>query len=412
MNTEMSVSSQEFDSFDFVAQISEEEELEIELAFGLKELKALIGFSIATNADDLKILFIDNGLPVQVFANHRDHLYCAELFLSTMQTDDEAPNRISVREQMAEKARIEEEQASQQGQGQQGVAGNIIYRNTGESQGNYNQPNQGDGQFSQNSQINSQMNSQVSQGSQQQYQQQYQPPQQQQQQQRQYQPQSNQQQQQQQQYQQQQPQYQPPQQQYQQQQHQHQQPPQQQQHDQHANGNQPLQDDADFSMNPFDGPSTAGGDAGEAGPSEHSGQKKKKRRRRYRSLVNGQSDSSESDGDSEGETMVDQALPRHGELRGESEGDARLSINSAYSVSDSVGDSVVVDTPQRRLSQVTPFTDRYGKETPVSKSNATTSHQHTSTSPSSTVQRGRPSTGNRLSMAPTPPYDNGTPEGR
>jgi len=120
----MSVSSNEFDRFTFVAPLDDPTDpsqdgqtpgaetasgLEVELVFGLREIKGLVAFCLAAEADGLTVHFIDNGLPLQVTVAPSGSNYSAELFLSTMQTDDEAPARIAEREERAEEARQRDE---------------------------------------------------------------------------------------------------------------------------------------------------------------------------------------------------------------------------------------------------------------------------------------------------------------
>ena len=122
LTTETSLSSKEFDRFTFVAPLDDPADpsqqgatpgaadgLEVELVFGLREIKGLVAFCLAAEADGLTVHFIDNGLPLQVTVAPSGSHYSAELFLSTMQTDDDAPARIAEREERAEEARQRDE---------------------------------------------------------------------------------------------------------------------------------------------------------------------------------------------------------------------------------------------------------------------------------------------------------------
>ena len=106
LTTEMSVASTEFDYFSFVPPDGGDDvddgsgrSLEVELVFGLREIKALITFCQLADAANLSLHFIDNGLPLQATVAPEGSAFSAELFLSTMQTDMNAPEREAMRAQ-------------------------------------------------------------------------------------------------------------------------------------------------------------------------------------------------------------------------------------------------------------------------------------------------------------------------
>ena len=132
LTTEMSVSSSEFDHFNFLApdggplpelELGDgtDKETEVELVFGLREIKALITFCLMAETDGLSLHFVDNGAPLQVKCQPEDGRFSAELFLSTMQTDDDAPRRSAEREERLEARRSQE------------VARGLIYSDTQQS---------------------------------------------------------------------------------------------------------------------------------------------------------------------------------------------------------------------------------------------------------------------------------------
>ena len=113
ISTEVSVSMSDVDEFHFAIPYADNEEeqqqisqtyqdLEIELVFGTKEMKALLTFC-SYETDVMTLYFVDNGAPV--LATTKNPKFSAELFLSTIQTDDDAPARIEQRQQLAEEMR-------------------------------------------------------------------------------------------------------------------------------------------------------------------------------------------------------------------------------------------------------------------------------------------------------------------
>ena len=113
ISTEVSVSMSDVDEFHFAIPYADNEEeqqqisqtyqdLEIELVFGTKEMKALLTFC-SHETDVMTLYFVDNGAPV--LATTKNPKFSAELFLSTIQTDDDAPARIEQRQQLAEEMR-------------------------------------------------------------------------------------------------------------------------------------------------------------------------------------------------------------------------------------------------------------------------------------------------------------------
>lgn len=77
---------------------------EVELVFGLKEMKALVTFSLSAEAFRLVLNFSDNGCPLLASCAPESGAFSAELFLSTMQTDPDAQARVAEREASAARA--------------------------------------------------------------------------------------------------------------------------------------------------------------------------------------------------------------------------------------------------------------------------------------------------------------------
>lgn len=61
LQTVMSISAHDFETFNFVET---NDKSEVELVFGLKEIKSILGFCEATETPTLNIYFHDNGLPI------------------------------------------------------------------------------------------------------------------------------------------------------------------------------------------------------------------------------------------------------------------------------------------------------------------------------------------------------------
>ncbi|CAM9637359.1 unnamed protein product [Ascophyllum nodosum] len=79
LKTEMSISTAEFDTYRFCGEDDEE----VELVFSLKEIKALLHFTEATEAQTLEMLFREGGDPL-LFQSH-SKTFAAELIMATME---------------------------------------------------------------------------------------------------------------------------------------------------------------------------------------------------------------------------------------------------------------------------------------------------------------------------------------